>query len=69
MRNNDNTNLNQEIGRIALDAVGELTPITIKEARKVLGEYIEYTSDEAVATAILDFTAIARAYFRTVPKY
>lgn len=63
------TNINQELGRIALDTAGELTPITVKEAKKVLGESSQYQSSESLATAILDFTAIARAYFRNIPKY
>lgn len=63
------TNINQELGRIALDTAGELTPITVKEAKKVLGESSQYQSSESLATAILDFTAIARAYFRNIPKH
>lgn len=62
-------NISQEPGKITLDMVGELTPISIKEAKKVVGESSQYTSSESLATAILDFTAIARAYFRNIPKY
>lgn len=69
MQTNDNTNLRQELGKTALDMVADLTPITVKEAKAVLGKAAQYHSDEAVATAILDFTAIARAFFRTVPKF
>lgn len=63
------TEVNQELGRVALGIVGELTPITVKEARRVLGKTSQYTSSESLATAILDFTAIARAHFRNIPKY
>lgn len=69
MQKDNNTKLAQELGRVALDTVGELTPISLKEAKGVLGKSIQYESDEAVATAVLDFTAIARAFFRTVPKF
>ena len=47
---------------------GELTPITVKEARTVLGKTSEYSSGESLAIAVLDFTAIARAYLRQLPK-
>lgn len=47
---------------------GELTPITIKEAKAVLGKTSEYSSGETLAIAVLDFTAIARAYLRHLPK-
>ncbi len=53
----------------ALNTTGELTPITVKEARKVLGQSTEYSSGETVAMAILDFTAITRAYLRNIPKF
>lgn len=65
---NCSTNINQELGRIALDVAGELTPVTVKEAKQVLGEFSQYKSSESLAMAILDFTAIARAYFRNIPK-
>lgn len=69
MQNNDNINLTQELGKTALDMVSDLTPITVKEAKEVLGIATQYESDEEVAMAVLDFTAIARAFFRTVPKF
>lgn len=60
--------IHQEL-REALNTTGELTPITVKEARKILGQSFEYSSGEAVAVAVLDFTAIARAYLRNIPKF
>lgn len=66
---NNGTKINHELGRIALDEVGELTPITVKEARKVIGQSSEYSSGETLAIAVLDFTAIARAYLRNIPKF
>lgn len=62
------TNINQGLEE-ALNTTGELTPITVKEARKLLGQSSEYSSGEAVAVAVLDFTAIARAYLRSIPKF
>lgn len=62
------TEIHQELSE-ALITTGELTPITIKEARKVLGQSSEYSSGEALAMAVLDFTAIARAYLRNIPKF
>lgn len=62
------TDTNQEL-REALNITGELTPITVKEARKVLGQSSDYSSGEALAMAVLDFTAIARAYLRNIPKF
>lgn len=47
---------------------GELTPISVKEARKVLGEASGYSSGESLAVAVLDFTAIARSYLRNLSK-
>lgn len=69
MRKNDNIKLKQEVGRITLDMVGDLTPISLNEARKAMGDSAKDMSDESVLTAILDFTAIARAHIRNVPKY
>lgn len=68
MHKGSTTTLNQEL-TTALDMTGELTPITVKEARTVLGKSLQYKSNESLAMAILDFTAIARAYFRNIPKY
>lgn len=62
------TEIHQELSE-APNTTGELTPITIKEARKVLGQSSEYSSGEALAMAVLDFTAIARAYLRNIPKF
>lgn len=69
MGNNDKQNINQALAKTAINVVSDLTPISVKEAKSVLGDAVQYASDEAVASAILDFTAIARAYLRTVPKY
>ncbi len=67
---NDSTKDRTEAGLTdASELVGELTPISIKEAAKVVDGSLQYESDEAIARAILDFTAIARAFFRTIPKY
>lgn len=66
---NDNTKLNHGLGSTALDMVGNLTPISLKEARSVMGDSASDMSDESVLTAVLDFTAIARAHIRNVPKY
>lgn len=62
------TEINQEL-QGTLNTAGELTPITINEARKVLGQSSEYSSGETLAMAVLDFTAIARAYLRNIPKF
>lgn len=51
------------------EMANELTPISVKEAESVIGKSSQYKTSEAVANAILDFTAIARAYFRNIPKY
>ena len=56
-------------GVIMTDLVGELTPISVDEAKKVVGKSSQYSSGESLATAVLDFTAIARAYLRNIPKY
>lgn len=58
-----------EGGVIMTDLVGELTPISVDEAKKVLGKSSQYSSGESLATAVLDFTAIARAYLRNIPKF
>jgi hypothetical protein len=49
--------------------VGDLTPISLKEARGIMGDGAKDMSDASILTAILDFTAIARAHIRSVPKY
>ncbi len=58
-----------EGGVIMTDLVGELTPISVDEAKRVLGKSSQYSSGESLATAVLDFTAIARAYLRNIPKF
>lgn len=58
-----------ETGEITLDTVGELTPISVNEAKKIVGKSSQYSSGESLATAVLDFTAIARAYLRNIPKF
>jgi hypothetical protein len=60
--------LNQNL-KDSLAMTGELTPITVKEARRVLGKSSDYSSGESLATAVLDFTAIARSYLRNIPKF
>lgn len=52
-----------------LDSVGELTPISVDEAKKVIGKTSQYSSGESLAVAVLDFTAIARAYLRNVSQF
>lgn len=64
-----NINNNQAGTGNPLDLADELTPISVKEAEKVLGKSSQYSTSESLASAILDFTAIARAYFRNIPKY
>ena len=54
---------------LTLDTVGELTPISVDEAKKVVGKSSQYSSGESLAIAVLDFTAIARAYLRNIPKF
>lgn len=54
---------------IMTDLVGELTPISVDEAKKVVGKSSQYSSGESLATAVLDFTAITRAYLRNIPKF
>ena len=58
-----------ETGTLALDMTSELTPISIDEAKKVVGKTSQYSSGESLAIAVLDFTAIARAYLRNIPKF
>lgn len=58
-----------EGGIITAELAGELTPISVDEARKVIGRESRYSSGEALAMAVLDFTAIARAYLRNIPKF
>jgi len=54
---------------LALNDVSELTPISVDEAKKVVGKSSQYSSGESLAIAVLDFTAIARAYLRNIPKF
>ena len=49
-------------------AVDELTPLSVKEAKKVIGGSAQYSSSESIAMAVLDFTAIARAHLRSLPR-
>jgi hypothetical protein len=56
-------------GEFTLDIVGELTPISVDEAKKLVGKSSQYSSGESLAVAVLDFTAIARAYLRNIPKF
>jgi len=58
-----------EARSLALDIVGELTPISVDEAKKLVGKSSQYSSGESLAVAVLDFTAIARAYLRNIPKF
>ncbi len=58
-----------EAGTLTLDVVGELTPISVDEAKKLVGKSSQYSSGESLAIAVLDFTAIARAYLRNIPKF
>lgn len=53
----------------SLDSVSELTPISVDEAKKVIGKTSQYSSGESLAVAVLDFTAIARAYLRNVSQF
>lgn len=54
---------------LTTDLVSELTPISVKEAEKIIGKSLQYSSGESLATAVLDFTAIARSYLRNVSKF
>lgn len=56
------------LGELALDDVSELTPISVDEAKKVIGKSSTYASGESLAIAVLDFTAIARAYLRNLSQ-
>ena len=56
-------------GTLALDMTSELTPISVDEAKKLVGKSSQYSTGESLATAVLDFTAIARAYLRNIPKF
>lgn len=58
-----------ETGTLALDMTSELTPISVDEAKKLVGKSSQYSTGESLATAVLDFTAIARAYLRNIPKF
>ncbi|HSE29203.1 MAG TPA: hypothetical protein VLA77_01300 [Candidatus Saccharimonadales bacterium] len=53
----------------SLDSVSELTPISVDEAKKVIGKTSQYSSGESLAVAVLDFTAIARAFLRNVSQF
>lgn len=69
-RVNDSNNIKIVVGEnSAMELTSELTPISLKEAQKIIGKSSQYATTESLARAILDFTAIARAYIRTVPKY
>lgn len=46
----------------------ELTPLSLEEVKQVIGKSSQYSSGESIAMAVLDFTAIARAYLRNIPK-
>lgn len=52
-----------------LNAVGELAPISIREAKRIIGDSIGELTDEDIQSMIFDLTAIARSYIRSVPKY
>lgn len=65
----NNTNPTKSHADLPIDMVGELTPISLREARKLVGESGRDMSDESLLSAILDLTAIARAYIRKVPNY
>lgn len=52
-----------------LSHAGELTPISIAEARRVMGVDGANLSDDEVQSMILNFTAIARAHIGSVLKY
>ena len=56
-------------GEVVGSIASELTPISVGEAKKVIGSTSQYSTGESLAIAVLDFTAIARAYIRTVSKY
>lgn len=52
-----------------LNAVGELAPISVREAKRIIGDSIGGLTNEDVQIMIFDLTAIARSYIRSVPKY
>lgn len=55
--------------KFTFDIASELTPISVDEAKKIVGKSSQYSSSESLAIAVLDFTAIARAYLRNIPKF
>lgn len=55
--------------RRELFVVGELTPIAVKEARRIMGSDADCMSDIEVETMIYNLTAIARSFVRSFPKY
>ena len=57
-----------ESDKFTFDIASELTPISIEEAKKIVGKSSQYSTGESLAAAVLDFTAIARAYLRNIPK-
>ena len=57
------------LSELAFNDVSELTPISVDEAKKVVCKSSQYSSGESLAMAVLDFTAIARAYLRNIPKF
>lgn len=50
------------------DMVGDFAPMSIKEARKMLGPDYKSKSDEDIAKLILELTIVARTYIRGVLK-
>lgn len=46
----------------------DLAPISIKEARKVLGSEYKDKSDETIARLIMELTIVARSHVRGVLK-
>jgi hypothetical protein len=60
------------IGRIKpyislADNENDLTPLPLEEAMRIVGISSHYSSNESLSLAVLDFTAIARAYLRKLP--
>lgn len=43
--------------------------ISVKEARKLLGQQNKNLSDEQLEQLIVDLSAVAKLYIRSVPKY
>ena len=53
---------------LAASVIGDFAPMSIKEARKVLGPDYKSKSDEDIAKLILELTVVARTYIRGVLK-